>query len=148
MGGAASYALDVPMRGGTRSLAARAGSTAGSSAASGSRGSITSSPSTSKWNSSSTAAPNASASWYEAFITVVPDWLCEVLSPGTRRTDRMKKMPIYAREMVAHVWLADPGERTVEGSHGCVMRSGMKPRRRLAFGPRNFYGSRRQPARR
>ena len=50
----------------------------------------------------------------EAFITVVPDWLCEVLSPGTRRTDRMKKMPIYAREKVAHVWLADPGERTVE----------------------------------
>jgi len=38
----------------------------------------------------------------------------EVLSPGTQRTDRMKKMPIYAREKVGHVWLVDPVERTVE----------------------------------
>jgi Uma2 family endonuclease len=26
----------------------------------------------------------------------------------------MKKMPVYARERVAHVWLVDPRERTVE----------------------------------
>ena len=26
----------------------------------------------------------------------------------------MKKMPIYARERVAHVWLVDPRDRTVE----------------------------------
>jgi Uma2 family endonuclease len=50
----------------------------------------------------------------EPFITVIPDWVCEILSPGTRRTDRMKKMPIYAREKVGHVWLVDPAERTVE----------------------------------
>lgn len=50
----------------------------------------------------------------EPFITVVPDWVCEVLSPGTLRIDRMKKMPIYAREGIAHVWLVDPRERTVE----------------------------------
>ena len=50
----------------------------------------------------------------EPFITVVPDWLCEVLSPGTRRIDRMKKMPIYAREKVSHVWLADPEEHSIE----------------------------------
>jgi Uma2 family endonuclease len=50
----------------------------------------------------------------EPFVTVVPDWLCEVLSPGTRRIDRMKKMPIYAREKVSHVWLADPEERSIE----------------------------------
>lgn len=50
----------------------------------------------------------------EPYITVVPDWLCEVLSPGTRRVDRMKKMPIYAREAVRHVWLADPETREVE----------------------------------
>ena len=41
----------------------------------------------------------------EPFITVVPDWVCEILSSGTLRVDRMKKMPIYARELVAHVWL-------------------------------------------
>jgi Uma2 family endonuclease len=48
------------------------------------------------------------------FITVVPDWVCEILSPGTARIDRVKKMRIYARERVPHVWLADPRERTVE----------------------------------
>lgn len=48
------------------------------------------------------------------FITVVPDWLCEVLSPSTARVDRMKKMPIYAREKIGHVWLADPETRMVE----------------------------------
>ena len=50
----------------------------------------------------------------EPFIDVVPDWVCEVLSPGTRRTDRMTKMPIFAREKVGHVWLADPLERSIE----------------------------------
>jgi Uma2 family endonuclease len=50
----------------------------------------------------------------EAFITVVPNWVCEIASPSTRRIDRMKKMPIYARERVDHVWLVDPGDRTVE----------------------------------
>lgn len=50
----------------------------------------------------------------EAFITVAPDWVCEVLSPGTQRTDRMKKVPIYRREQVGHVWLVEPRERLVE----------------------------------
>lgn len=50
----------------------------------------------------------------EPFITIVPDWACEILSPGTKRLDRMKKMPIYAREKVGHVWLVEPRERTVE----------------------------------
>lgn len=50
----------------------------------------------------------------DAFITVPPDWVAEILSPGTFRIDRMKKMPIYARERVGHVWLVDPREKTVE----------------------------------
>lgn len=50
----------------------------------------------------------------EPFVTVVPDWVCEVQSPGTSRVDRIKKMPIYARERVAYVWLAEPRERTIE----------------------------------
>ena len=45
---------------------------------------------------------------------VVPDWVCEVLSPGTARKDRVVKMPIYARHGVAHLWLVDPLERTLE----------------------------------
>ena len=50
----------------------------------------------------------------EPFIAVVPDWVCEILSPGTQRIDRMKKVPIYAREKVGHVWLVDSREMTVE----------------------------------
>lgn len=49
-----------------------------------------------------------------AFITVVPDWVCEVLSPGAARLDRSKKMRIFARERTPHVWLVDPRERIVE----------------------------------
>jgi Uma2 family endonuclease len=50
----------------------------------------------------------------EPFITTVPNWVCEILSPGALRIDRMKKMPIYAREKVGHVWLVEPREKTVE----------------------------------
>jgi Uma2 family endonuclease len=49
-----------------------------------------------------------------AFLTCAPDWVCEVLSPGTQRIDRVRKMPIYAREGVGHVWLVDPIEQTLE----------------------------------
>ena len=49
-----------------------------------------------------------------AFFELAPDWVCEVLSPGTMRVDREYKLPIYARERVSHVWLIDPLERMVE----------------------------------
>lgn len=45
---------------------------------------------------------------------VVPDWVCEILSPGTARKDRIVKMPVYARHGVAYLWLVDPLERTLE----------------------------------
>jgi Uma2 family endonuclease len=46
--------------------------------------------------------------------TLAPDWLCEVLSPSTEAIDRRKKLPIYAREGVGHVWLLDPLRQTLE----------------------------------
>jgi Uma2 family endonuclease len=49
-----------------------------------------------------------------AYFTLAPDWVCESLSPGTRRIDRVVKMPIYARERVGFCWLQDPEARTVE----------------------------------
>lgn len=45
---------------------------------------------------------------------VSPDWICEVLSPSTARTDRSEKLPLYARHGVAHVWLVDPAAETLE----------------------------------
>ena len=50
----------------------------------------------------------------EAFFSVAPDWACEVISPSTAAIDRVKKLTIYARESVAHVWLVDPLARTLE----------------------------------
>ena len=51
----------------------------------------------------------------EAFFSVAPDWICEVLSKSTEEVDRDEKMPIYAREGVRHAWLIDPIKRTFEG---------------------------------
>jgi Uma2 family endonuclease len=49
-----------------------------------------------------------------AAFELSPDWVCEVLSPSTAALDRAEKMPIYARERVAHIWLVDPLARTLE----------------------------------
>jgi len=48
------------------------------------------------------------------WISVCPDWICEILSPGTARTDRVKKMRVYARHELAHLWLIDPIDKTLE----------------------------------
>ncbi|MEI7868686.1 MAG: Uma2 family endonuclease [Candidatus Methylumidiphilus sp.] len=45
---------------------------------------------------------------------VVPDWVCEILSPSTGKKDRAKKLPLYARYGVAHAWLVDPLAQTLE----------------------------------
>ncbi|MDO9239948.1 MAG: Uma2 family endonuclease, partial [Methylicorpusculum sp.] len=50
----------------------------------------------------------------EAYFSVAPDWICEVLSPGTARIDRAVKMPIYAQNEVSWLWLVDPDARTLE----------------------------------
>ncbi len=49
-----------------------------------------------------------------AAIELGPDWCCEVLSKSTAAIDRGEKLPIYARERVAHVWLVDPIVKTLE----------------------------------
>lgn len=47
-------------------------------------------------------------------VTLVPDWVCEVLSPFTEVLDREKKMKVYAREGVRHLWLVDPLRQALE----------------------------------
>ncbi len=49
-----------------------------------------------------------------AYCTITPDWICEVLSPSTRRLDQGKKRDLYAREGVRHLWFVDPDARTLE----------------------------------
>ena len=48
------------------------------------------------------------------YFELAPDWVCEVLSPGTAKIDRTDKMTIYAREGVKHVWHVDPDAQTLE----------------------------------
>lgn len=52
--------------------------------------------------------------WGKRPIEVVPDWICEVLSPHGIRRDRVFKMQLYARHGVSHYWLVDPSECTLE----------------------------------
>jgi Uma2 family endonuclease len=51
------------------------------------------------------------------YFTLAPDWVCEVLSPSTAKLDRNRKRELYGREGVSHVWLVDPGARTLEVFH-------------------------------
>lgn len=48
------------------------------------------------------------------FLTLAPDWVCEVLSPSTALLDRGPKLKVYGRERIPWVWLVDPIGRTLE----------------------------------
>lgn len=50
----------------------------------------------------------------KAFVEVVPDWMCEIVSPSTEKCDKGDKRRIYATCEVAHLWLLDPRARLLE----------------------------------
>jgi Uma2 family endonuclease len=50
----------------------------------------------------------------EAYFSLPPDWVCEVLSPSTERIDRTRKLRVYGEAGVAHAWLVKPTDRTLE----------------------------------
>lgn len=50
---------------------------------------------------------------HEEPIRVVPDWVCEILSPSTRRHNLLIKKPFYARVGVGHHWIVDLAARAV-----------------------------------
>ena len=50
----------------------------------------------------------------DAFIDIAPDWVCEIISPSTARLDRGPKRRIYAEAGIAHLWLLEPSEGTLE----------------------------------
>ena len=49
-----------------------------------------------------------------AAFTLVPDWVCEVLSPSTARVDLVSKLPRYAQAGARHAWIVDPALRVLE----------------------------------
>jgi Uma2 family endonuclease len=46
-------------------------------------------------------------------IRMVPDWVCEILSPTTKRHDLLIKLPYYAKIGVPYHWLVDLEARAV-----------------------------------
>lgn len=47
-------------------------------------------------------------------IPVVPDWICEVLSPSNAPHDRVTKKRLYAGYGVRWYWIVDPSDRVLE----------------------------------
>jgi Uma2 family endonuclease len=47
-------------------------------------------------------------------VTLVPEWVAEILSPGTAATDRNEKGDAYGSMGVGWLWLVDPDRRAVE----------------------------------
>lgn len=52
----------------------------------------------------------------EGRIQTVPDWVCEVLSPSTRRHDLAVKRPLYAEAGVKWMWIVDVDARVLTAS--------------------------------
>jgi Uma2 family endonuclease len=48
------------------------------------------------------------------YLELAPDWVCEVLSPGTAGLDRGLKRRIYAEAGVEWLWLVDPARQSLE----------------------------------
>jgi Uma2 family endonuclease len=48
------------------------------------------------------------------FIKIAPELVVEVLSPASRRKDRIRKLDLYLRQGVLHYWIVDPEEGTIE----------------------------------
>lgn len=44
-----------------------------------------------------------------------PDLCVEIISPSSTNIDRKQKFKQYEKGKVAHYWIVDPGERTIEG---------------------------------
>ena len=49
-----------------------------------------------------------------AFVETSPDWVCELLSPSTEKSDRGPKRRIYATYSVGHLWHLDASARFLE----------------------------------
>ena len=65
------------------------------------------------------------------FITLTPNWVCEILSSETARLDRGAKRRLYGEAGVDHLWLLDTNARLLE----CFDRSGSHWRHQATYLP-------------
>lgn len=47
------------------------------------------------------------------YFDLVPDWVCEILSPSTRKFDLGTKREVYGKAGVAHLWFIEPAIQTI-----------------------------------
>lgn len=47
-------------------------------------------------------------------VRLVPDWVCEILSPSNPERDRVEKLQSYFAARVGHYWIIDPVIGTLE----------------------------------
>ncbi len=57
--------------------------------------------------------------WDARPIRVVPDWICEIISPSNGSHDRVTKRALYARYGVSFYWLVDPHQCVLEALQLC-----------------------------
>jgi Uma2 family endonuclease len=46
-------------------------------------------------------------------IRILPDWVCEILSPSNAANDTVRKLRVLHKHRVPHYWLLDPVEETL-----------------------------------
>jgi len=49
----------------------------------------------------------------DGVIDVVPDWVCEIVSPGHERKDRVQQPLLLKRHRLPYYWLISPEDRTL-----------------------------------
>jgi len=47
-------------------------------------------------------------------LNILPDWVCEVLSPSTEKDDLTIKRPLYAKCGIPWIWIVDPAKHILE----------------------------------
>ncbi len=69
-------------------------------------------------------------------MTLVPDWVCDILSPGHERKDAVHHLLLLQRAAVPHYWILSPEDRALiatgwrEGPTGSATRWRFDPGRR------------------
>ena len=49
----------------------------------------------------------------ESFVKILPDWVCEIVSPGGRKRDTVDKFRLLQKYEVPFYWVVDPDEETI-----------------------------------
>jgi Uma2 family endonuclease len=46
-------------------------------------------------------------------VKLLPDWICEIVSPANAKDDTVKKLRLYHQVAIRHYWIVDPRDATL-----------------------------------